>query len=381
VVNDVTILESYRQHRDEIDVVTDEGALFVLDYIEHQSAARVRALSAQLGWPLRTVLATCESLASRGFVTSCANPDTEVRLTERGRLILELTLDRTFAEDLPSRESRASARFATVKVALVLWILAIVAIIALFLYVMLRQVATLPPVIRPVETINVTAIGADAVSMLLATILGLFAIAGLALYHGGLVRQKNVLATIMQTFLGMAVVTVIWFVYGYSLTYSEGSQFIGDFRYLLLHGVSETPNIDYAPAVPQLLFIAHRLVFAIMAIAIISGAVAERAKLSAFLFFTFLWTLIVYFPIAHMVWGKGGLLNATLGGPFPTLDFAGGTVVHVSSGVSALVCALYLGKRTGYPKEPMPPHSLVLSFIGACLLWIGWFGFTIGGAG
>jgi Amt family ammonium transporter len=124
----------------------------------------------------------------------------------------------------------------------------------------------------------------------------------------------------------------------------------------------------------------YQLMFAIITPALITGATAERMKFSGTVLFLTLWFLVVYAPLAHMVWGKGGFLNASLGGKFPTLDFAGGTVVHISSGVSALVCALYLGKRTGYPKQPMPPHSLVLSFIGACLLWVGWFGFNAGSA-
>jgi Amt family ammonium transporter len=124
----------------------------------------------------------------------------------------------------------------------------------------------------------------------------------------------------------------------------------------------------------------YQLMFAIITPALITGATAERMKFSGTVLFLSLWFLVVYAPLAHMVWGKGGLLNASLGGKFPTLDFAGGTVVHISSGVSALVCALYLGKRTGYPRQPMPPHSLVLSFIGACLLWVGWFGFNAGSA-
>ena len=127
-------------------------------------------------------------------------------------------------------------------------------------------------------------------------------------------------------------------------------------------------------------FMVYQLMFAIITPALITGATAERMKFSGTVLFLTLWFLVVYAPLAHMVWGKGGLLNAALGGKFPTLDFAGGTVVHVSSGVSALVCAIYLGKRTGYPKQPMPPHSLVLSFIGACLLWVGWFGFNAGSA-
>src|SRR5436309_2800007 len=142
----------------------------------------------------------------------------------------------------------------------------------------------------------------------------------------------------------------------------------------LLLAVGAEPNPDYAGTIPQMTFMVYQLMFAIITPALITGATAERMKFSGTVLFLTLWFLVVYAPLAHMVWGKGGLLNATLGGKFPTLDFARGTVVHISSGVSALVCALYLGKRTGYPKQPMPPHSLVLSFIGACLLWVGWFG-------
>src|SRR5581483_10752932 len=137
---------------------------------------------------------------------------------------------------------------------------------------------------------------------------------------------------------------------------------------------------DYAATIPQQTFMVYQLMFAIITPALITGAFAERMKFSAMALFMTLWSLLVYAPMAHMVWGKGGLLNAALGGRFPTLDFAGGTVVHITSGVSALVCALYLGRRIGYPKEAMPPHSVVLSFIGACLLWVGWFGFNAGSA-
>jgi Amt family ammonium transporter len=144
--------------------------------------------------------------------------------------------------------------------------------------------------------------------------------------------------------------------------------------------VGAAPNPDYAGTIPQQTFMIYQLMFAIITPALISGAFAERMKFSAMLLFMVLWSLLVYFPMAHMVWGKGGLLNAFLGGRFPCFDFAGGTVVHVTSGVSALVCALYLGKRQGYPSEPMKPHNLVLSVIGACLLWVGWFGFNAGSA-
>jgi Amt family ammonium transporter len=203
---------------------------------------------------------------------------------------------------------------------------------------------------------------------------------GLALFYGGLVRRKNVLSTMMHSFIMMVIVTIIWALVGYSLVFSEGTPFIGGFKYLFLHGVGKDPNGDYAGTIPQLTFMIYQMMFAVITPGLISGAYAERIKFSAMALFTTLWVLVVYFPMAHMVWGKGGLLNAYLGGSIPTFDFAGGTVVHITSGVSALVCALYLGKRKGYPTEPIKPHSLVLSVIGACLLWVGWFGFNAGSA-
>jgi Amt family ammonium transporter len=203
---------------------------------------------------------------------------------------------------------------------------------------------------------------------------------GLALFYGGLVRRKNTLAIMMQSFALMALITVMWALVGYSLCFGGDGHFIGSFEHAFLRGVGAEPNADYAGTIPQMTFMVYQLMFAIITPALITGATAERMKFSGTVLFLMLWFLVVYAPLAHMVWGKGGLLNASLGGKFPTLDFAGGTVVHISSGVSALVCALYLGKRTGYPKQPMPPHSLVLSFIGACLLWVGWFGFNAGSA-
>ena len=203
---------------------------------------------------------------------------------------------------------------------------------------------------------------------------------GLALFYGGLVRAKNVLSTMMHSFALMGVVTVLWAIYGYSFSFGEGNSFIGGLQYLFLNGVGSAPNADYAATIPHETYMIYQLMFAIITPALISGAFAERMKFSAMLLFTCLWSTIVYFPMAHMVWGKGGLLNAFLGGKVPTFDFAGGTVVHITSGVSALVCALYLGKRVGFPKEPMKPHNLTLSVIGACLLWVGWFGFNAGSA-
>ena len=203
---------------------------------------------------------------------------------------------------------------------------------------------------------------------------------GLALFYGGLVRKKNVLATMMQSFALMAVITILWGLFSYSLSFGAGNSFFGGLQNIFLKGVGAAPDGDYAPTIPAQTFMVYQLMFAIITPALIAGAFAERMKFSAMLAFTVLWSIVVYDPMAHMVWGKGGLLNASLGGRFPTLDFAGGTVVHVTSGVSALVCALYLGKRVGYPKEQMPPHSVVLSFIGACMLWVGWFGFNAGSA-
>jgi Amt family ammonium transporter len=203
---------------------------------------------------------------------------------------------------------------------------------------------------------------------------------GLALFYAGLVRRKNVLGTMMHSFSLMAVVTVVWAIVGYSLAFGEGSSVIGDLRYMFLNGVGSAPNPDYAATIPQQTFMIYQLMFAVITPALISGAFAERMRFSAMLLFTVLWLLIVYLPLAHMVWGKGGLLNAFSGGKIPCFDFAGGTVVHISSGVSALVCALYLGKRRGFMSEPMKPHSIVISVIGACLLWVGWFGFNAGSA-
>jgi Amt family ammonium transporter len=203
---------------------------------------------------------------------------------------------------------------------------------------------------------------------------------GLALFYGGLVRKKNVLGTMMQSFTLMALITVLWALCGYSLAFGSGTPFIGGLEHLFLRGVGGLPDPAYAPTVPAQTFMMFQLMFAIITPALITGAFAERIKFSAMVVFMILWSLVVYDPMAHMVWGKGGLLNIAVGGAFATLDFAGGTVVHITSGVSALVCALYLGKRLGFPKEPMPPHSVVLSFVGACLLWVGWFGFNAGSA-
>ena len=202
---------------------------------------------------------------------------------------------------------------------------------------------------------------------------------GLALFYGGLVRKKNILGTMMQSFAMMGLVTILWAIVGYSLAFGHGNSFIGGFEHVFLRGVGLAPNTDYAPTIPEQTYMIYQLMFAIITPALITGAFAERMKFSAMAVYLSLWSLFVYSPMAHMVWGVGGLLNAS-GGRFPSLDFAGGTVVHVTSGVSALVTCIYLGKRVGYPQTNMPPHSMVLSFIGACLLWVGWFGFNAGSA-
>ena len=203
---------------------------------------------------------------------------------------------------------------------------------------------------------------------------------GLALFYGGLVRRKNALSTMMHSFALMAVMSILWAVVGYSIAFDTGTSFFGGFAYTMLHGVGMTPNAAYSATLPHLTFMVFQMMFAVITPALISGAFAERMKFSAMLLFTVLWGLLVYFPLAHMVWGSGGFLNAFGDAGIPCLDFAGGTVVHISSGVSALVCALYLGKRRGYGVEPMKPHNLTLSLIGACLLWVGWFGFNAGSA-
>lgn len=204
---------------------------------------------------------------------------------------------------------------------------------------------------------------------------------GLILFYGGLVRQKNVLGTMMHSLILMGVVSLLWVLFGYSMAFGEGNAFVGNpLQHFLLRGVGSAPNMDYAPTVPAETFMLFQMMFAIITPALISGAVAERMKFSSYLLFIVLWVTIVYFPMAHMVWGKGGYFNWALGGKSPLLDFAGGSVVHISSGVSALVCAFVLGHRLGYPREPMPPHNVVLSLIGTGLLWVGWFGFNAGSA-
>lgn len=202
---------------------------------------------------------------------------------------------------------------------------------------------------------------------------------GLALFYAGLVRRKNGLATIMQSFVLMALISVQWVLWGYTLAFGpDKGGLIGGLDWLGLIGVGGDPNPDYAATIPHQTFMIYQAMFAIITPALITGAVAERMKFSAFLVFSLLWVTFVYDPLAHWVWGKGGWMG-TLGG-MGALDFAGGTVVHISSGITALVAVLVMGKRLGYPHEPMPPHNLPFAVIGAALLWVGWFGFNAGSA-
>jgi Amt family ammonium transporter len=204
---------------------------------------------------------------------------------------------------------------------------------------------------------------------------------GLILFYGGLVRTKNVLSTMMHSLILMALISTLWMVFGYSAAFADGNAFFGNpLTHLFLKGVGAAPNGDYAPTIPQETFMLFQMMFAIITPALISGAVAERVKFSAYVVFMLVWVTLIYLPLCHMVWGKGGYFNWTLGGKIPVLDFAGGTVVHISSGVSALVFALMIGKRTGFPREPMVPHNVVLSLAGTGLLWVGWFGFNAGSA-
>jgi Amt family ammonium transporter len=235
------------------------------------------------------------------------------------------------------------------------------------------QIAELQQAVRNAQTS-----GDNGWMLISAALVLLMTGPGLALFYGGLVRRKNILSTMMQSFAMMGLVTILWAIAGYSLAFGHGNAFIGGLQHMFLRGVGLGPS-EYAPTIPEQTYMVYQLMFAIITPALITGAFAERMKFSAMAVFLSLWSLFVYSPMAHMVWGAGGFLNAS-GGRFPSLDFAGGTVVHVTSGVSALVTAIYLGKRLGYPKTPMPPHSMVLSFIGACLLWVGWFGFNAGSA-
>ncbi len=199
---------------------------------------------------------------------------------------------------------------------------------------------------------------------------------GLALFYGGLVRRKNVLSTMMQSFFILCMISIQWVLWGYSLAFGpDAGGVIGNFAWAALRGVTLAPNPDYAATIPHQLFMAYQMMFAVITPALITGAFAERIKFPAFAVFTLLWATLVYDPVAHWVWAKGGWLR-NLG----ALDFAGGTVVHITSGVSALVFALAIGRRIGYPVQSPAPHNMTYTLVGAAMLWFGWFGFNAGSA-
>jgi len=212
--------------------------------------------------------------------------------------------------------------------------------------------------------------------MLISSALVMLMTPGLALFYGGMVRTKNVLGTIMQSFVALGVITIQWVLYGYSLAFGPDiGHFIGNLSWIGLRGVGLDPFPDYAATIPHQAFMIFQMMFAIITPALITGAIAERFKFRTYLLFLVLWATFVYDPVAHWVWGTGGWIR-NLG----ALDFAGGLVVHISSGVAALVAALLSGHRRGYGEEPMPPHNLTMTLLGAALLWFGWFGFNGGSA-
>jgi Amt family ammonium transporter len=218
--------------------------------------------------------------------------------------------------------------------------------------------------------------GADTAWILVSSALVMLMTPALGLFYGGLVRQKNALSTIMHSFFMLAFVSVLWALVGYSLAFGpDVGGIIGGLDWVGLNGVGLEPNPDYAGTIPHQAFMIYQMMFAVITPALISGAFAERKRFKAFVIFSMLWLLLVYAPVAHWVWAVGGWIRG-LG----ALDFAGGTVVHITSGVSALVCAMVLGKRVGYGTEPMDPHNSTLTVLGTGLLWFGWFGFNAGSA-
>jgi len=216
----------------------------------------------------------------------------------------------------------------------------------------------------------------DTAWVLISSALVMLMTPGLALFYGGMVRRKNVLGTIMQSFIALGVITILWVLYGYSLSFGPDKwHIIGGLEWVGLRGVGLEPNPDYAATIPHQAFMIFQMMFAVITPALITGAFAERFKFKAYLLFLVLWATIVYFPLAHWVWGVGGWIRE-LG----ALDFAGGLVVHISSGVSALAAAIIVGKRRKHGVEQMAPHNLTMTLLGAALLWFGWFGFNGGSA-
>ncbi len=225
--------------------------------------------------------------------------------------------------------------------------------------------------------------GHNAWMMTSAALVLFMTLPGLALFYGGLVRKKNVLSVLAQCLGCAGLVTILWWLCGYSLVFGDGGgAFIGTLKFAFLNGVDSNPNTNYSYWVSHNVFSMYQLMFAIITPALIVGAIAERMKYSAIMLFIALWMFVVYFPLAHMVWGSTGLMNGVWNGDakIRAIDFAGGTVVHMSSGWSALILCMLLGKRLGFGKEPMPPHSMVLCMVGTGMLWVGWYGFNAGSA-
>ena len=216
----------------------------------------------------------------------------------------------------------------------------------------------------------------DTAWVLVSTGLVFLMTPGLAFFYGGLVRKKNMLSILMQCFMLMCIITLQWVMFGYSLSFGPDVKgIIGNLTWACLHGVGVTPFVDYSATVPHQAFMIYQAMFAIITPGLILGAFAERMKFSSFVVFSLLWATFVYDPVCHWVWGVGGFLRNS-----GALDFAGGTVVHINAGVAALVCALVLGKRKGYPSHMSPPHNLPFAVLGAGILWFGWFGFNGGSA-
>jgi Amt family ammonium transporter len=233
------------------------------------------------------------------------------------------------------------------------------------------QATAAPPAVPKVDT-------GDTAWMLVSAAFVMLMTPGLALFYGGMVRSKNILNMLMQSFVALGVVTIVWVLWGYSLAFGPGGRWIGSLAWFGLHGVGQAPNPDYAATVPHQVYMIYQMMFAIITPALISGAIAERMKFSTYILFMVLWSTLVYCPVAHWVWGHNGWL-----GSLGALDFAGGTVVHITSGVSALVIVLALGKRSSAGlghEEELRPHNLPMTLIGTGLLWFGWFGFNAGSA-
>lgn len=250
---------------------------------------------------------------------------------------------------------------------------------------LMQRVADLEAYMNNVAPAKLTGIpgpGHNGFLMVCAALVLFMTLPGLALFYGGLVRTKNVLSVVAQCFGMAGMVTLLWWAFGYSFAFESGTPFLGSLKKAFLTGVTSAPNTNYAAWVSENVFAMFQLMFAIITPALIVGAIAERMKFSAIMLFLFGWMLVVYFPLAHMVWGVDGFMNGVwnAGAAIKAIDFAGGTVVHMSSGWSALVLCIILGKRAGFGTKNFAPHSLVLTMVGTGMLWVGWYGFNAGSA-